>query len=230
MTNHKVRGERGTGNLKLFVDGKELSLAKSLAVINHSPDGFNAGYGGYGPSQSALAILLAVTTKNDAEKYHQKFKWDFIAKEDLLNSPDFEFEFDYEAWAKTITVAGPCTRCGHETGAMFKDGETWVHEDPLTCVHNLTSRIELLESGREIPSATPTQHPGNVIPANLNTGDRLGFKIIAVIGGMGDWAAYAGPTNWSDDKVSKVGDKISKEAAEELFYAPRAADLKYRSH
>jgi len=229
MTMHKVVGKRVMGFLSLSVDGKKLSLHQSLAVINHSPTGFNAGYGGSGPAQSALAVLLAITNKEEAEKYYQKFKWGYIAKTEYFHG-DFEFEFDYEAWVQTITPHAPCLRCGHESGDFVKNGDVYWHADPLVCIKNLNSRIELLESGREIPSATPTQHPGNVIPANLNTGDRLGFKIIAVIGGMGDWAAYAGPTNWSDDKVSKVGDKISKEAAEELFYAPRAADLKYRSH
>ena len=34
---------------------------KSLAVYNHSPDGFAWGYGGSGPAQLALAILLRAT-------------------------------------------------------------------------------------------------------------------------------------------------------------------------
>ena len=43
-----------------------LKPERSQAVKNHSPDGFNWGYAGSGPSQLALAILLEVT--NDEAK------------------------------------------------------------------------------------------------------------------------------------------------------------------
>jgi len=82
----------------------------------------------------------------------------------------------------------------------------------------------------QIDEEPPTLNPVSVIPASLKFNDRLGFKIIAVIGGTGDWAAYRGPTNLSDDEIAKSGEKISKEAAEELFYAPRAAGLHYRGY
>src|SRR5947209_15039234 len=36
----------------------KLSPLKSLRLRNHSPDGFEWGYGGSGPAQSALALLL----------------------------------------------------------------------------------------------------------------------------------------------------------------------------
>jgi len=50
----------------------------------------------------------------------------------------------------------------------------------------------------------------------------LGFKIIAVIGYNNDWCAYRGLTDWSDERCAAQGDKISKDAAEALFYAPVA--------
>ena len=37
------------------------------------------GYGGSGPAQLALAILLAVTDEATAERFYQKFKWDVLA-------------------------------------------------------------------------------------------------------------------------------------------------------
>jgi hypothetical protein len=56
-----------------------LRPGRSLKIVNHSPTGFEWGYGGSGPAQLSLAILLDLT--NDRElacaKY-QKFKWDFI--------------------------------------------------------------------------------------------------------------------------------------------------------
>lgn len=71
-------------------------------------------------------------------------------------------------------------------------------------------------------------NPITVIPNDLKPRDRLGFKVIAVIGHNNDWAAYRGPTIWSDEQIGDSGDKIGQEVAELLFYAPRAAGLKYR--
>jgi len=75
----------------------------------------------------------------------------------------------------------------------------------------------------------PTLNPVTTRPIDLYPGDRLGFKIIAVIGGNNDWAAYRGLTLWSDDEVVEMGDKLGREDAEKLFYAPVAMGLKYRS-
>ena len=65
---------------KVWIDSKELSPTKSQEIVNHSPDGFNWGYGGSGPAQLALAILLELTDKDTALKNYQSFKWDVIAK------------------------------------------------------------------------------------------------------------------------------------------------------
>lgn len=61
-------------------NGKKLSPAKSLKVHNHSPDGFAWGYGGSGPAQLALALLLEETGSPEfATKYYQLFKEQVIA-------------------------------------------------------------------------------------------------------------------------------------------------------
>ena len=53
---------------------------RSQRLCNHSPDGFEWAYGGSGPSQLALAILLDVTGDPDvAELLHQPFKWQYVA-------------------------------------------------------------------------------------------------------------------------------------------------------
>lgn len=58
-----------------------LSAAASQKLVNHSPDGFNWGYGGSGPSQLALGLLLAVTSDDVLSlRYYQKFKWEIVAK------------------------------------------------------------------------------------------------------------------------------------------------------
>ena len=51
----------------------------SQNLYNHSPDGFNWGFPGSGPSQSALGILLDCLGKELAVQYYQRFKFDFVS-------------------------------------------------------------------------------------------------------------------------------------------------------
>jgi hypothetical protein len=63
----------------IYLDGRLLTPMRSQAVWNHSPDGFNWGYGGSGPAQLALAILLAAGLDDQrAVKLHQAFKWTVV--------------------------------------------------------------------------------------------------------------------------------------------------------
>src|SRR5262245_12325580 len=69
---------------------RKITPARSLKVWNHSPTGFEFGYGGSGPAQLALAILLDFTNDSElASRYHQSFKWDFICR---LDHPGGEIE------------------------------------------------------------------------------------------------------------------------------------------
>lgn len=64
-------------------DGKELDPRPSQKLWNHSPDGFEWGYGGSGPAQLALALLFDVCHQAELSvKLHQDFKWEFVAKWD----------------------------------------------------------------------------------------------------------------------------------------------------
>jgi hypothetical protein len=67
-------GYRGHNGAVVLVDGRLLPLRLDLA--NHSPTGFEWGYGGSGPAQLALA-LIADATGNDEEAitWHQDLKW-----------------------------------------------------------------------------------------------------------------------------------------------------------
>ena len=84
------RGEDGVSLSKISVTerGSEsvrhILPKRSQAIINHSPNGFEFGSAGSGPSQLALAILLdALTGKSPSpelaaqERYHD-FKFAFI--------------------------------------------------------------------------------------------------------------------------------------------------------
>ena len=58
----------------------KLDPEPSQKLINHSPDGFQWGYGGSGPSQLALALLLDVTGDSGLSvALHQDFKNKFVA-------------------------------------------------------------------------------------------------------------------------------------------------------
>lgn len=85
----------------VWLDGKPLLPKKSQAVYNHSPDGFNWSYGGSGPAQLALAILLEVTNKEIAQANYQRFKWDIISK---LPAADFECNIDLSSYCQEPTA------------------------------------------------------------------------------------------------------------------------------
>ena len=63
------------------VDGRPLYPQRSQKLHNHSPDGFNWGYGGSGPAQLALAILLDFTDDPELSlRHYQVFKSLFVEK------------------------------------------------------------------------------------------------------------------------------------------------------
>ena len=62
----------------------KLSPLKSLRLRSHSPDGFEWGYGGSGPAQTALALVLDYTRDRKAAlALYQDFKFKIVA-----NLPD----------------------------------------------------------------------------------------------------------------------------------------------
>ena len=88
----KIKLEGSINQREVYLNGSYLDPAPSQKVYNHSPDGFMWGYGGSGPAQLALAVLLeatkdrAITILN-----YQKFKNDVIAN---LPQTDFYREID----------------------------------------------------------------------------------------------------------------------------------------
>ena len=78
----QLQGGAGAQPVRVRVGStiSELSPEPSQKVHNHSPDGFNWGYGGSGPAQLALALLLDVTGDEFLSAYyHQAFKRDYVA-------------------------------------------------------------------------------------------------------------------------------------------------------
>jgi len=81
-----LHGEKDSGDAYITIDGEFLDIRNSLKIDNHSPTGFNWGYGGSGPAQLALAILMEFLPVKIAQKYKQDFKWKVIApiKDDVF--------------------------------------------------------------------------------------------------------------------------------------------------
>lgn len=70
-----------------------LDPGPSLRLANHSPDGFAWGYGGSGPSQLALAMLLYVSESPETALHlYQDFKRKHIATLDM--DKGWEMSFD----------------------------------------------------------------------------------------------------------------------------------------
>lgn len=90
-----IKGQFSTG--QVWVDNVELLPDKSQKIWNHSPNGFSWSYGGSGPAQLALAILLSFgVEEKEAVRLHQPFKRDIIA---WLPQEDFELSSQkVKAW------------------------------------------------------------------------------------------------------------------------------------
>lgn len=73
----KLKGE-GAGGQMITVQENE-RVYPLRHIVRHSPDGFNWGYGGSGPADTALSILADCVGIDRANQLYQAFKWDFVA-------------------------------------------------------------------------------------------------------------------------------------------------------
>ena len=74
----RYQGRRHGAVVVVTVDGRRLN--PRLDLYNHSPTGFEWGYGGSGPAQLALAILADHLNDDEAAfNLHQRFKWAVVA-------------------------------------------------------------------------------------------------------------------------------------------------------
>lgn len=81
---------------------EKLMLQKSLKVRNHSPTGFEWGYGGSGPHQLALALLMDATGDNTvAEKFYHDFLLSHVMQWGRGDDDSWSISDDYiRAWIK----------------------------------------------------------------------------------------------------------------------------------
>jgi hypothetical protein len=93
----KIRLKGVWATREVWLNGRKLNPKQSQKVWNHSPDGFNWGYGGSGPSQLALAIYIRLYGVKNYGDY-QEFKWSHIA-----TLPQSDFEKEIEVQDKTLS-------------------------------------------------------------------------------------------------------------------------------
>jgi len=75
----RYEGSRQGYAVSVTVDGRRLNPRFDL--WNHSPTGFEWGYGGSGPAQLALAILADHCQDDErALNFYQRFKWAVVAE------------------------------------------------------------------------------------------------------------------------------------------------------
>ena len=95
---HYSHREFETQNVvEAWVNEIKIDPKYSLVVLMHSPDGFEYGYEGSGPSQLALAILLEAVGREKATTYYQDFKRQFIATLDQAKEMH-QFDVDIGQW------------------------------------------------------------------------------------------------------------------------------------
>lgn len=107
LITHEPITIKGDWQLKhVQINNVSLSPKHSLSIRDHSPDGFNWGYGGSGPAQLALAIMLHLLKDLEhgerlAQLVYQQFKWDHVAG---WPHSDIDIRLDVGAWFKERLV------------------------------------------------------------------------------------------------------------------------------
>ena len=74
--------QKGIHWIRVFDNEKQYELKH---IERHSPDGFNWGYGGSGPADTALSILTDCLDAQRADALYHQFKHDLVAVWPHLN-------------------------------------------------------------------------------------------------------------------------------------------------
>lgn len=107
-------------NRAVYLNGELLNPEKSLKLRNHSPNGFNWGYGGSGPSQLSLAVLLEMLPEEKALELYQEFKWAIIAH---LTQESFSVRVHIQKFLKSVENEEkvPTNELFEYTGTPYKE-------------------------------------------------------------------------------------------------------------
>ena len=100
--------------------------------------------------------------------------------------------------------------------------------DPADIYDQATEAYEALDRGKDEYHFIGAEEACNMCPRDVKARDAFPIKVVAVVGFGNDWAAYYGPTRWSDERVAFYGEKLSAEQAEPLFCALRNSGRFYK--
>jgi hypothetical protein len=78
------------GGCFVTINGEEVKH-----YIRHSPTGMEMGYAGSGPADMAYSILRHLFSGAFAERWYQKFKWDFVSK---WQGDEIRVTIDFDKW------------------------------------------------------------------------------------------------------------------------------------
>jgi len=125
----EIHGNAATRHV--FVGTDRLDHAESLKHVNHSPDGFNWGYGGSGPAQLAFALLLKFFGPTAAKQLYQQFKVDYVST--WRQDEDFHINLE-EIW-RWILRQSEAVEAKHytreEVQELAKKGRWIVRDEDL---------------------------------------------------------------------------------------------------
>lgn len=132
--------------------GYPLSVKPSLKLWNHSPTGFEWGYGGSGPAQLALALLLDATGEKDLSvRLHQRYKAEVVCKWKRGSSWKTT-RTEILAWVGQASAAPPVS--GPELVATPIAGNSTIATNPEG------GHAGVLSLSESPPAATPTKKKG----------------------------------------------------------------------
>jgi hypothetical protein len=98
MTIYEARRDSQGLVLATVID-EEGAVSPLRHLVLHSPDGFEYGYGGSGPSDLARSIIgHHLGTDDPAPVVYQTFKWEFVARWDQGLSVHQITSEEIEAW------------------------------------------------------------------------------------------------------------------------------------
>jgi len=80
---------------QVFVDGEYLDPIPSQKICNHSPDGFNWGFLGSGPSQLALALCEKFLGREEGERMYRSFVHQAVSS---LPEGNFRVKINFKKW------------------------------------------------------------------------------------------------------------------------------------
>lgn len=108
ITYRILRGDTAAEAFIVSADGAATRLPPRHDLTNHSPDGFNYGYGGSGPSQLAIALLAhALDDEMQARRLYQAFKQDVVGRVPLVVGRWEISGRDIRRWAQKQGAIGP---------------------------------------------------------------------------------------------------------------------------